>query len=643
MLDLPPSCLNALGRDAPIDLEIGQDLRERNDVRVRQLQLVCVAFGPQVEDLRKSASLAIDPGMYIAGAHRRGYDQAHRFEITPSSGRLAQRVYPHARVTVDEDGCDRGATCIQSNSAVRQCRQHRVRQLPATYDGDARKAREVPSGKRPVRARAEPGEVLRANRFRVSQHALTERLKGAPPAALIAQARHECTELTHHLRLADHRRVEAAHDLEQKPIGIRAAEHRVTGTERVGSEMLGKQERDLAQAGLPGEALGQSHRKLPAVPSMQDDHRLQHAAMIENEYSQSVTVLSRRNCSTRAANEAVDSGPVAHNRAQIGILIAQLGTPAAPTSGAVRQYLRQFLSDRRVVEANRLAWWFVLNFIVLARRPKHSAALYRRIWTDEGSPLLAISRALVHALAAELVLRTSADIRIGLGMRYGDPSIASGIEELIDSGVDRLLLFPMYPQYAGATTGSTYEEVFRVLSGRRFMPALRIVPPYYDHPAYIDALAASVRQTLASLEQAPERFLLSFHGIPRRYVAAGDPYPLHCQATAQALAGHLAWGEDDYVLSYQSRFGREEWLQPYTDETLARIAQCGITRLVVVCPGFTADCLETIDEIGRIGSEQFRAAGGESLHLVPCLNDRSPWVAAMTRIALEQLQGWVPS
>jgi ferrochelatase len=325
---------------------------------------------------------------------------------------------------------------------------------------------------------------------------------------------------------------------------------------------------------------------------------------------------------------------------RIGVLVAQLGTPDAPTPAALRRYLRQFLSDPRVVERNRLLWWFVLRLLVLPRRPRHSAALYRRIWTPEGSPLLVISRSQARALETVLNEREPGRFKVALGMRYGSPSIESALQELAEWQADRLLLFPMYPQYAGATTGSTCDEVFRRLSAVRAVPALRVVPPYYAHPAYIEALAQAIREAMAARPHRPERILISFHGVPQHFVESGDPYASHCEATARALAASAGLDESEYVMSYQSRSGRQPWLRPYTDETLVDLARRGIRHVMVICPGFVADCLETIDEIGHVGLEQFRAAGGETLQLVEGLNDRPRWIAAMTEIALEQLQGW---
>jgi ferrochelatase len=328
------------------------------------------------------------------------------------------------------------------------------------------------------------------------------------------------------------------------------------------------------------------------------------------------------------------------NDRRIGVLLVQLGTPDAPTPAALRRYLRQFLSDRRVVEANRLVWWFVLRLAVLPRRPRRSAARYRRIWSRDGSPLLVISRSQARALDAELRRQEPDRFKVALGMRYGNPSIGSAVRELCDWGADRVLLFPLYPQYAGATTGSTCDEVFKELSALRFVPALRVVAPYYAHPAYVGALAQSAREAIASRPGPPDKILISFHGLPQRFIDRGDPYVAHCEATARSVAARAGWKEDTYLICYQSRSGRKPWLQPYTDETLVRLARAGARHVMVICPGFVADCLETLEEIGDVGAKQFRAAGGETLQLVAGLNDRPDWIAAMTAIARDELHGW---
>ncbi len=325
---------------------------------------------------------------------------------------------------------------------------------------------------------------------------------------------------------------------------------------------------------------------------------------------------------------------------RIGVLVAQLGTPDAPTPAALRRYLRQFLGDPRVVERNRLLWWFILRLLVLPRRPHRSAALYQRIWTRNGSPLLVISQSQARALDSALNRHQPGRFKVALGMRYGNPSIESAVQALRDWGADRLLLFPLYPQYASATTGSTYDEVFRQLSMLRFVPALRVVPPYFAHAAYLEALAESVREATTALPRPPEKILVSFHGIPQRFVESGDPYASHCEATALSLAARAGWESGTYQICYQSRAGREPWLRPYTDETLVELARNGARNVMVICPGFVTDCLETIDEIGHVAVEQFRAAGGETLRLVAGLNDRPRWIDAMSEIVLEQLEGW---
>lgn len=326
---------------------------------------------------------------------------------------------------------------------------------------------------------------------------------------------------------------------------------------------------------------------------------------------------------------------------RIGILLAQLGTPDAPTTSAVRTYLRQFLSDRRVVDLNRAIWWPVLHGIVLTTRPKKSAALYQKVWTEDGSPLRLISNRQVAGLQQRIQRDTGLEIRVELAMRYGNPSTGAAIEKLSAWGAQRILLFPMYPQYSAATTGSTCDEVFRELSRLRFVPALRVVPPYFQDPGYISALAASVRERLAALPSPPERVILSFHGIPQRYADLGDPYPQHCHETAGALAREMGWTDADYLVTFQSRFGREPWLQPYTDQTLMELGRQGVKNLLVLCPGFTTDCLETIDEIGALGEEQFQSTGGNTLHLVACLNERPSWLDAMAAIARRELSGWI--
>jgi len=320
-----------------------------------------------------------------------------------------------------------------------------------------------------------------------------------------------------------------------------------------------------------------------------------------------------------------------------GVLIAQLGTPDAPTPQALRPYLREFLGDPRVIETDRAVWWFVLNCFILPRRPARSARLYQRVWTERGSPLL------FHTAdqARDLQTALGDGVRVAFGMRYGNPPASRALEELRQAGVDRVLVFPMFPQYCGATTGSVYDAVFDHYRRQRVVPGLRFVPPYYKHPAYIGALAAVAREEIARLPWKPEKLVISFHGIPKRYVLKGDPYQVHAEETARALVAALRLEPSEYELCFQSRFGREEWLQPYTDEKLAELARSGFRRIAAICPGFTTDCLETIDEIGHEGKKQFQEAGGEDLRLIPCLNSHPAWIEAMAAIAREELAGWI--
>ena len=323
----------------------------------------------------------------------------------------------------------------------------------------------------------------------------------------------------------------------------------------------------------------------------------------------------------------------------IGVLVAQLGTPDAPTAPALRRYLREFLGDPRVLEMNPVGRWLLLNCIVLPLRPRRSAALYKKVWKPEGSPLLLISQAQANGLQQGL----GDGVRVALGMRYGKPTMDEALEELLSAGVDRVLLFPMYPQYSAPTSASTYDQLFRLLANRRVVPTLRVVPPHYDHPAYIGALAQRVREHLATLKFEPEKLLFTFHGLPRRFIDGGDPYRAQCERTGALLGEALGLSNERFLVTFQSRFGREEWLEPYTDITLRALGRQGVTRLVVACPGFVADCLETLDEIEVLGKEQFHEGGGKEYSMVPCLNDHPAWIAALERIAREELAGWVHS
>lgn len=320
-----------------------------------------------------------------------------------------------------------------------------------------------------------------------------------------------------------------------------------------------------------------------------------------------------------------------------GVLLIQLGTPDAPTTPALRRYLRQFLGDPRVIEAPRLLWWLILNLRILPTRPRQSAAKYQRIWDAQtGSPLLHFTR-----LQAESLQRALPEVPVRFGMQVGNPSVADVVHEMIQAGVERLIVLPMYPQYSATTTASAMDVLFAALMRERRVPALRVVPPYYEHPAYLEAVTTVIQEELAKLPWEPEHFLLSFHGLPVQYVERGDPYPEHVRRTKELLLERLRWPAGRWTQSFQSLFGKDLWLQPYTDETLKRLAGRGVKRVFVATPGFTTDCLETIDEIGYEARELYLHAGGELLHQCRCLNDHPSWIRAMRTLVLEEGKGWI--
>lgn len=322
-----------------------------------------------------------------------------------------------------------------------------------------------------------------------------------------------------------------------------------------------------------------------------------------------------------------------------GILLTNTGSPAAPTPEALRPYLQQFLSDPRVVDYPRWLWMLILHGIILRTRPRRSARLYANIWTPEGSPLVAIARRQAEGIRARLGARFAAPVQIEIGMRYGEPSIARGLQKLRDAGAARFVIFPLFPQFTGATTTSTFDAVQEELETWDTFAEVRTIDNYHDHPAYLRALAASIRETWAEKGQ-PDRLLFSFHGIPARYLRSGDPYREQCEATARGLASELKLPPDAWQIAFQSRFGPEPWLQPYTDQTLETWGRAGVRTAHVICPGFSADCLETVDEIGREARHSFLQAGGQNFHYIPALNDRPDHLAALTEILGEHLEGW---
>ena len=341
-------------------------------------------------------------------------------------------------------------------------------------------------------------------------------------------------------------------------------------------------------------------------------------------------------------NQASKEFGCKHFRDKIGILVAQLGTPQAPTKEALRPYLKQFLSDPRVIEKNRILWWTILNLFILPFRPKRSAALYARIWKKEGSPLLLYTRALTEKLG-ERLKEQEENIETVFGMRYGSPSLESALDTLIEKGCSKILLLPLYPQYSATTSASTYDAVFPHLLKRRFVPTLRVAEPYYADKRYVQSLAQSINEFYASAEIRPERLVLSYHGIPEEYVNKGDPYCCQCVETTAALLPLLDIPRNEVIHTFQSRFGRDPWLQPYSDETIQMLGKKGVKNIAVVCPGFTCDCLETLDEMGNEAREEFQEAGGETLQLIPCLNDARYWVDGLRDIVLGEVSSWIES
>jgi ferrochelatase len=320
---------------------------------------------------------------------------------------------------------------------------------------------------------------------------------------------------------------------------------------------------------------------------------------------------------------------------KIGVLLINLGTPDAPHARAVRRYLAEFLSDPRVIEIPAIAWKPILHGIILRTRPRRSAEAYNQVWTNEGSPLAVIARRQAQALRDCFEGRVS----VHYAMRYGNPGIAAALANMVDEGCTRILAAPLYPQYCAATTATANDAVFAVLAGMRVQPALRTLPPYYDDPLYIEALRANLTRQIEGLDFTPERLLLSFHGMPQRTLKLGDPYHCHCQKTARLLSEALGREVD---VAFQSRFGRAKWLEPATDATLMSYPKQGLKRLAVAAPGFSADCLETLEELGIRGRDSFLKAGGEKFALLDCLNDSPGSIVMLERLIERELAGWLP-
>jgi ferrochelatase len=331
--------------------------------------------------------------------------------------------------------------------------------------------------------------------------------------------------------------------------------------------------------------------------------------------------------------------PVKHGK--VGVLLVNLGTPDGTDYTSMRRYLKEFLTDKRVIEWPRIAWYPILFGIVLNTRPGKVGKAYETIWNKEKNEsfLRTYTRSQAELMAE--ALKDHSEVVVDWAMRYGQPSIASRMEYLQKEGCERILVFPLYPQYAAATTATVNDKAFETLLKMRWQPALRTVPPYHDDPTYIDALAVSIEKHLATLDWEPEKVLTSFHGIPKSYFEKGDPYYCQCQKTARLLRERLGWSSDRLVVTFQSRFGPEEWLQPYTDKTVEKLAQEGVKRIAVLNPGFVSDCLETLEEIAEEAADSFLHNGGEKFAHIPCLNDSPEGMKVLEKIVRRELSGWV--
>lgn len=331
--------------------------------------------------------------------------------------------------------------------------------------------------------------------------------------------------------------------------------------------------------------------------------------------------------------------PTWPRHAKTGVLLVNLGTPDGTDTPSMRRYLKEFLSDRRVVEVPRLLWWLILNLIILNIRPRKSGDAYASIWLDDddGSPLRKYTRLQAEHMAKRLGKRD--DMMVDYAMRYGNPSISSRLDKMQKAGCNRFVIVPLYPQYAASTTATVNDEVFKWALKQRWMPAIRTAPPWHDHPVYIKALADSVRDHIKE-HGKPDMLQLSFHGIPQRYFAQGDPYHCHCMKTARLVREELDWPKESFMVTFQSRFGREPWLQPYTDETLEALGEKKVQNLALMAPGFVADCLETLEELAIEGKESFHEAGGGTFHYLPCLNDSTHGMKVIEQIVKENISGW---
>jgi protoporphyrin/coproporphyrin ferrochelatase len=345
--------------------------------------------------------------------------------------------------------------------------------------------------------------------------------------------------------------------------------------------------------------------------------------------------------SLRALPLPSDHPPIKAGR--IGVLLMNLGTPEATDYWSMRRYLKEFLSDRRVIETSRLIWWPVLNLIILTKRPGPKGRDYASIWNKERNegPLKTITRSQAEKLAEHLRETAGDRVVVDWSMRYGKPVTRERIQALLEQACDRILIVPLYPQYSAATSATACDQAFRTLMEMRWQPAIRVAPPYHDDPVYIDAVVSAMRRDLARLDFEPEVILVSFHGVPKSYLLKGDPYHCHCVKTWRLMREAFGWPEECFRLSFQSRFGTEEWLRPYTDETVRALAQSGIKRLAIVAPGFTADCLETLEELNGENRHYFEENGGERFAYLPCLNDGEEGMRVIRHVVERELKGWV--
>jgi protoporphyrin/coproporphyrin ferrochelatase len=326
---------------------------------------------------------------------------------------------------------------------------------------------------------------------------------------------------------------------------------------------------------------------------------------------------------------------------KIGLLLMNLGTPEATDYWSMRRYLKEFLSDRRVIEVNRVLWWAILNLVILSFRPTKSGHAYKEIWNKElnESPLKTFTRGQSEKIATAFAKQKN--LMVDWAMRYGRPPVAERLDALQKAGCDKIVLFPLYPQYSAATTATALDKAYDALKTMRWQPSIRTVPPYFDHPAYIDALAESLKAHMASLSWKPDRILVAFHGLPREYLDKGDPYHCHCQKTARLLREKMKLSADDMQLVFQSRFGRAEWLKPYAQDTVEGLPAQGVKNLLMISPGFSSDCVETLEELAIGLKETFHEHGGQNFAVVPCLNDSPASIKLLTQLVNEELKGWI--